>query len=214
MSQQAELIGDTISKDVKEVDSTLREKDRVREEVIKLTREITRLSSSVVSSVHREDYTLARKYVEALRDIVSKLLQLVESHPDLKYSGLVYNGLSEYVEAVLFYSIVAESRVLSLSELGVPFVPYLQGLGDLVGEFRRLVVRLLDKLDIVRAEHYFGIMEVIYENLRILVDYPDALIPGIRHKVDVAARLIEDTRILILNTKNSLRCINQQFGTK
>ena len=195
--------------DVEYVNNVLRDKDGIREEVIKLTREIVRLSGNAVNSVHRGMYKEARLALSQARELVARLLNLVENHPDLKYSGLTYNGLSEYVEAYLFYSIVVENNVPTLLELNVPLVPYLQGLGDLVGELRRLVVRLLNELEVSKAEKYLEIMEAIYNNLRLL-DYPDPLIPGIKHKVDIASRLIEDTRVLILSTKNSIRCMGVQ----
>jgi len=49
---------------------------------------------------------------------------------------------------------------------------------------------------------YLDVMEAIYQWLKKL-NYPDALMPGVRHKVDVARRLIEDTKVLYLNTINS-----------
>jgi len=200
-----ECIQSVLRRDLEEIISVLSEKDRVREEVIKLSRDITRLSSRVVSSVHREKFDDAKRELVALKTQVSKLLDLVKAHEDLKYSGLVYSSLGEYVEASLFYSIVVECKLQSIRELEVPIIPYLHGLGDLIGELRRLIIRLLDQARVDEAEKYLKIMETIYEELREL-NYPDPLIPGIRHKVDIAARLVEDTRVLILNTKNSLRC--------
>jgi len=200
-----ETLCEILRRDLEEVNGILSEKDRMREEIIKLSRSVTRLSSLVVSNVHREKFEGAKCELTALREHVRKLLDLIKDHEDLKYSGIVYNSLSEYVEASLFYSIVVEHRFLTLRELDTPIVPYLQGLGDLIGELRRLVVKLLDQLRVDEAEKYMKIMEAIYEGLKVL-NYPDPLIPGVRHKVDVAARLVEDTRILILNTKNSLRC--------
>jgi translin len=194
-----------LRRDLEEINGILSEKDRVREEAIKLSRNITRLSSRVVSNIHREKFEEAKLELASLREHVRKLLDLVKEQENLKYSGIIYNSLSEYVEASLLYSIVVEERFLTLRELDTLIIPYLQGLGDLVGELRRLVVRLLDQLRVEEAEKYAKIMEVIYEGLKVL-NYPDHLIPGVRHKVDVAARLVEDTRVLILNTKNSLRC--------
>ena len=198
----------TITRDVEEVNIVLKEKDSVREEIIRLSREIIRLSSSLISNVHANNHENARLDLARIKDFVNKLLDLIENHHDLKYTGLTYNALSEFVEAHLFYSIVVEGRVPTINELKVPIVPYLQGLGDLIGELRRLVVRLLDNLRIDEAEKYLTIMEAIYGCLRVL-DYPDPLIPGVRHKVDVASRLIEDTHVLVLNTKNSIRCIER-----
>ncbi|MCC6040802.1 MAG: haloacid dehalogenase [Desulfurococcaceae archaeon] len=201
-------IQSTLWRDLEEVTAILSEKDRVREEIIKLTREITRLSSRVVSSVHKGNFEEAERVLLALRSQVQRLLDLVEPHGDLKYTGLVYSSLGEYVEAALFYSVVVDQKLVSMKELGVPIVPFLQGLGDLVGELRRLVVRLLDQTRVNDAEKYLKVMETIYEGLREL-NYPDSLIPGVRHKVDVASRLVEDTRVLILSTKNSLRCYHE-----
>jgi len=200
-----ETMCEVLRRDLEEINDILSEKDRVREEAIKLSRNITRLSSRVVSNIHREKFEEAKLELASLREHVRKLLDLVKEQEDLKYSGIIYNSLSEYVEASLLYSIVVEERFLTLRELDTLIIPYLQGLGDLVGELRRLVVRLLDQLRVEEAEKYAKIMEVIYEGLKVL-NYPDHLIPGVRHKVDVAARLVEDTRVLILNTKNSLRC--------
>ncbi|MEM1878528.1 MAG: haloacid dehalogenase [Desulfurococcaceae archaeon] len=199
-------ISKELAKEIESIDAVLREKDNVREEVIKLSREIVRISGQVVSLTHRNDYSTAREYINTLVNTVNKLKNLVENHPEIKYSGLVYGCLSEYVEARVFYSIVTENRIPGLDELGVTVVPYLQGLGDVIGELRRLVIRLLDVLEIEKAEKYLEVMETIFEKLKVL-DYPDALVPGLRHKVDVASRLIEDTRVLIINTKNSVRCL-------
>jgi len=189
-----------LQKDLEFIEMLLNEKDAVREEVIKLSREITRLAGSIVHLVHRGEWSQAGELLVKARELVRELNKLVEKHPDLKYSGLVYNCLGEYVEAYMFYSIITQHSTPSISELEVTIVPYLQGLGDLIGEIRRYVIKLLDELKIEEAEEYLEVMEYIYSELRKL-DYPDALTPGLRHKVDVASRLIEDTRVLLLNTK-------------
>jgi translin len=198
---------EVIKRDFETLDSTLREKDGVREEVIKIARDLIRLSSSIVHHVHYGGWEDARLNLAKAVMLVEKLDAILEKHPDLKYSGLVYNSLAEYVEAFFFFKLIVERKAPSLSELKVPITPYLQGLGDLIGEIRRHVVKLLDDLKIEEAERELELMEFIYRSLKTL-EYPDALIPGVRHKVDVAARLIEDTRVLILSTKNSLRCLN------
>ncbi|MEM1639028.1 MAG: haloacid dehalogenase [Desulfurococcaceae archaeon] len=205
-SLNIDVIYEIVSKDIAYVDTILREKDSVREEVIKLTRDIIRLSGDIVHKVHQGRYDEAHKQLVATRELVDKLLTVVEPHPDLKYSGLTYNGLSEYIEAYMFYSIIVEKTIPSLKTLKTPIIPYLQGLGDLVGELRRYIVKLLNELKLKEAELLLEVMEAIYNNLKI-IDYPEPLIPGIKHKVDVAFRLLEDTRVLLLHTKNSLRCI-------
>ncbi|MEM4527708.1 MAG: haloacid dehalogenase [Desulfurococcaceae archaeon] len=198
-------IANTLRCDIEKIDRLLNMKDSIRESAYRLVREMIRSSSEVVSFIHRELYIEASKKINLLKDNVNKLKEMLKDHPDLYYSGMIYNGLSEFVEAYIFYSIVVESRIPAWEELGVPIVPYLQGLGDVIGEIRRLIIKLLNKQLIEEVEKYLRIMESIYENLRVL-NYPDALIPGLRHKVDLASKLIDETKILILNTKNSLRC--------
>ncbi|MEM4481362.1 MAG: haloacid dehalogenase [Desulfurococcaceae archaeon] len=212
MEELVASITNAIACDIEEINGVLKEKDSTRESAIKVIREITRISGSVVNSVHYGKYKEAQALLAKVKELVSSLLELVDPHPDLKYSGLIFNGLSEYVEAYVVYSIVVEGRMPSRREISVPLVPYLQGLGDVVGELRRFVVKLLNEIKVAEAETYLSIMEAIFNNLKAL-DYPESLIPGVRHKVDVAARLLEDTRVLILNTKNSLRCVDRSGAT-
>ena len=101
----------------------------------------------------------------------------------------------------------------SYRELGVPHIPYLQGLGDAVGELRRYIIDLLREERYEEAREYLEVMETIYQHLKKL-NYPEALIPGVRHKVDVARRLLEDTKILYLNTLNSYKLRKRLEETK
>jgi len=206
-------ISSVIRSDIEATNTLLETKDSIREEVYRLVRELIRASGDVVTLVHRGLYNDAKDKLDLARSLLVKINDLLNDHPDLYYSGMVYNGLSEFVEASLFYGIIVENKAYSVKELGVPYVPYLQGLGDLVGEIRRYVIKLLDKGMIEEAEEYLNIMEEIYVNLRRL-DYPDALTPGLRHKVDVAARLIEDTRVLVLSTRNAYLCIKNSSRNK
>ncbi|MEL9909166.1 MAG: haloacid dehalogenase [Desulfurococcus sp.] len=203
--EDIEKILNVIRDSINEIDGILGRKDSIREEVYRLIRELTRNSSDVVTLVHRGLIGDAEKRLSIAEDIVKKINGLLKEHPDIYYSGMVYNGLSEYVEAVLFYEVIVKNNASSWRRLDVPYVPYLQGLGDLIGELRRYIIKLLDKGLIEEAVKYFNLMEEIYISLRKL-DYPDALTPGLRHKVDVASRLVEDTRMLILNTKNAYIC--------
>lgn len=203
VSELVGLVDKVLSNSISEIESILGLKDSVREEVIKITREIIRLCGEAVRYIHTSNYKEAFERIIKARENVEKVKDLLKEHPDLYYSGLVYNAFSEYVEAVTVYKLVVEKTMPSFRELSIPYVPYLQGLGDAIGEIRRHVLGLLDKGDIENATTYLDIMETIYSWLRRL-NYPEALIPGIRHRVDVARRLLEDTRALLIYTKNAL----------
>ncbi len=195
-------VEEVLSRDISRVDGVLGVKDSVREEAIRVSRVILRYSTEAVRLIHLGRFSDAwSNIVEAGRGL-GELKDLLRDHPDLYYSGMVYNSVSEYVEAYITYKLIVEKTLPSLDELGVYHVPYLQGLGDVVGELRRHVLSLLDKGLIEEAEYYLGVMERIYLWLRKL-NYPDALVPGLRHKVDVARRLIDDTKVLLINTRNA-----------
>jgi len=207
-SDLVSMVEDKLSRDISSVDELLSVKDSVREETIKFVREIIRASGEAIRRIHLGEYEKAWENLVKASEYVNKVKTLLEKHPDLYYSGLVYNGFSEYVEARVTYSLVVEKKMPSLEELGVPYIPYLQGLGDTIGELRRYILILLDKGLLEEASTYLEVMEHIYLWLRKL-NYPDPLTPGLRHKVDVARRLIEDTRTLYISTRNSLKLSKQ-----
>lgn len=192
----------TLERDILEVDKILRVKDNVREETIRLSREIIRDSGEAIRMIHLGRFNEATNSIFNATEKVKILINKLKEHPDLFYGGLVYNCLGEYVEAYVFYNLVIRSRMPSLSELNVPHIPYLQGLGDVIGELRRYIIDLLKKHEYLKASTYLEVMETIYQWLKKL-NYPDALMPGVRHKTDIARRLIEDTKVLYLNTINS-----------
>lgn len=188
------------------IDSTLSNRESLRDELIKKGRDIVKLSGWVINAVHRASTGEAQRYMEEMDVKAREFIEKARRDPYLWYSGFTNNVLSEYVEAKLFYEMVVNSRLLSYDDLGVDHVPYLQGLGDMLGELRRLALDLIRVGDISRAERVLEVMETIYYELRAL-EYPDALMPGVRHKVDVARRHIDDTKTLLLTVKTrATRC--------
>jgi len=190
-----------LGEEVDRIDKQLSIKDEVREKIIRITREIVRDSNSCISNIHLGKIDETRQLLDSLCDKVAKLKDIVRDHPDLYYSGTIYNALSEYVECLSLYSIIMGEGVPRLSDLNIPIPPYLQGLGDLVGELRRIALEMLRNDRVDEALVLLDLMETIYYKLRSL-HYPDALTPGLRHKVDVARRLIEDTKALIIDIAN------------
>lgn len=200
-SEQTGSVAGVLSSDIEFIDSVLRVKDSVREDVIRSVREITRYSGDSIRYIHMGDYGRARECIEKASSQVIYIKNRLRDHPDLYYSGLVYNGLSEYVEALVTYSLIVENRMVSFREIDVPIAPYLQGLGDVIGELRRYVLILIGKGAVSEAPRYLELMEAIYDHLKKLV-YPDPLTPGLRHKIDIARRLIEETKTLLISVKN------------
>jgi len=202
MDSIVQVVESILSRDIHEIDSLLSVKDSVREEVIRCVRDIVRVSGDAIQKIHLGRYAEARDSLVKASENVARIKELLKDHPDLYYSGLVYSGLAEYAEARIVYSLIVEKTLPSLAELNIHYIPYLQGLGDAVGELRRHVLTLLDQGKLDEAQIYLSIMERIYMWLRKL-NYPDPLTPGLRHKVDVARKLVEDTRTIYIYTKNA-----------
>ncbi len=173
------------------IEEELDDKDSVREIAIKSSREIVRMASRIIMSLHRrrdceEDMRKIKEEVWHLRSL------LLNQYPDLYFAGFVQNALQEYVEAMLFYSVLKGKEFPGHRELNVNPGAYLLGAGDLVGELRREVLESLRKDDFESAEKYLEMMEAIYEML-LRFNYPSGLVP-IKQKQDLARSLVEKTR--------------------
>jgi len=185
------------------IDAVLARREALRDELIKMGRDIVRLSGWSINAIHLSRLDEAAKHIDSMDSVARSFIEKARSDPLIWHSGFVNNVLSEYVEAKVFYELVAGGRLPGPDDLGVEIIPYLQGLGDVIGELRRLALDYLRLGRLGCAERLLGIMEVLYYELRVL-EYPDALMPGVRHKIDVARRLIDDTKSLLLSIKARL----------
>uniref|UniRef100_A0A7J3ZLC9 Haloacid dehalogenase n=1 Tax=Fervidicoccus fontis TaxID=683846 RepID=A0A7J3ZLC9_9CREN len=172
--------------------------DKAREQAIRLSRDVIRLSSQIISSVVSGNKEEARKALEELEFKKAAFYETVRHHGELLYSGITNNTLSEYVEAKIVSKLVIEERIPGQDELEVPPVPYLQGLGDSIGELRRIVLEKVRANRLEDAWRILEIMEEVFARLYI-INYPDPLVPGFRHKIDVARRLIDDTKVMLID---------------
>ena len=204
-------IVDNIRSAISLINSFLKEKDNVRESVIKKARDIIREAGYAVTDVHKGDLTSAKSRIMNLRAEVSGLISQLRNHPELMYSNLLYNALAEYAEAEIFYAIVIDKKLPTPNELNLHPVPYLQGLLDVVGEIKRYTLSLLRNREINRAWRYFSIIETIYEVTKAL-DYPDALVPGLRRKVDIARAVVENLRAFLIDIQSRFELIDKLRG--
>ncbi len=185
---------------VEEIDAVLSSREKLRDELIKMGRDIIKLSGWIINALHRASLEEAKRYLEEMDNKAKIFIKKARQDPYLWHSGFTNNVLSEYAEAKLFFEVIVNGRLLSHNDLDIEYTPYLQGLGDMLGEMRRLALDMMRTNDLIRAEKLLDIMETIYYELRAL-EYPDALIPGVRHKIDIARRLIDDTKTLLLTIK-------------
>jgi translin len=168
-------------------------KDETREKTLKLSRKMVRLSSRAIKSIHRDEFNEAKQMMDEVSKLNRKIKSLLEKHPDIYHGGFVENAQQEYAEAAILYHIIKENRIPEPAWLGVEDSAFLLGLGDVVGELRRIILDLIRLDEPDKAEKILSIMDDIYTTI-MLFDFPDALSRGLRHKCDVARSIVERTR--------------------
>ncbi|MDP8003531.1 MAG: haloacid dehalogenase, partial [Caldisphaera sp.] len=130
---------------INSIDLYLKELDLVREQVVKISREVIRNSGYSITEIHKGNIEEAIKYLDLCKSNNNKLLELVKNYPELAYSGLAYNAISEYVEAEVLVNIIQGKDIPGYKELNVYPIAYIQGLGDVVGELRRYALEAIRK---------------------------------------------------------------------
>jgi translin len=188
---------------LEEISARIREnfeaKDSIREEGLKISREVVRECRTASFALHGQDFERADKSIKTAGQALEKLEALFEGHADIYHAGFVEHAQQEYSEvSVLSNLLKEEEKIPSPEELRVEYAAYLNGLGDVVGELRRHVLDLIREESFEKAEVSLGIMENIHEVL-MGFDYPDAITGGLRRKTDVSRSLIEKTRGDVVN---------------
>jgi len=168
-------------------------KDHAREDAYRLSREVIRLSSSSIRSVHRKDLEAAERIMGEAALGLEKIREVLKDHQDVRYAGFVDGAEQEYAEACSVFSITTKHKILGPDEVGVELVNYLAGLGDTCGELRRHILDLIRSGHAREGEYFLEVIEEIYY-LLMLFDYPDAITRGLRRKSDLARSMLERTR--------------------
>ncbi|AKB76416.1 haloacid dehalogenase superfamily protein [Methanosarcina lacustris Z-7289] len=192
---------------LKEISILIREnfevKDKIREEGLKISREIVRECRTASFALHAKDFEKAVHSIEMAGKALKKLESRFEGHADIYHAGFVEHAQQEYTEVSVLYSLLKDNgktqNFPSPDELKVEYAAYLNGLGDVVGELRRHVLDLIRDDSFEKAEVFLGIMENIHAALMDF-DYPDAITGGLRRKTDVSRSLIEKTRGDVVNS--------------
>lgn len=168
-------------------------KDAVREEALRQSRELIRLSATTVRSIHRHEFEDAQQGLQEAAQRAEELRALRDSHPDIYYAGYVQDALKEYAEACLLHALVQGKSLPSFSDLRIEVPAYLNALCEAASECRRHILDLLRGGNTARAERLLAEMDDIYY-LLVTFDYPDAITGGLRRNVDALRAVLERTR--------------------
>lgn len=120
------------------VKKELERNDKLKEELIKKSRNIVKLSKRIIYSLHRDDIKEAEKELQKIKMLVKKLKNY--KYPKLIFSSPFKIAIQEYVEALSYYYLLKYNKILPYSKEFVDVEYYLLGLCDLVGELVRKAI--------------------------------------------------------------------------
>lgn len=175
---------------VAQLEKNLDEMDRVREASLRAARSITRLASTAIRGMHRAENV--EEELKSLQREVTALGKSLRNHMEFWTGGTVEGALQEAAEAAIVHAVLRNRPLPGPGDLGVTDAAYVLGLGDSIGELRRLALDRLRVGKLDEATRFVDAMEEMYHAL-LRFDYPDAIV-AVRHKQDVARSLLERTR--------------------
>ena len=181
-----------LDKIVDKIEKSLDDKDKIREESLRATREIIIGCRKAIQSIHQNSMKDAKNYIKKASTKLQDLYDMTKKHPEMYHAGYVENAAQELVEASCLYNIINGEDLPDPDEMQTTYSSYLLGLCDLVGELRRSALDSIRQGKSKEADKYLIMMENIFDVI-IRFDYPSALIP-IRKKQDMVRNLIEKTR--------------------
>jgi translin len=192
---------------LEEIDKSLKDVQDRREKLIKGTRDVVMLCSKSIVAMHHGE-------LEDAKDKMDQAKAMLEEFR--KYAGqdlYRYIGVAEQelVEAYALKSVMDNKPMPSMRELEVTGESYLTGLLDCVGEIKRLVYDRMRSGNEEDAEKLFATMEEIYNAIYPFAVY-DNIVSGVRRKLDVARKLIEDIRATVTEEKRRKALIEAVGG--
>ena len=183
----------TLEAVMQEVKSELMANNQIREETHESMRKATSLSKQAILLIHQKRLNDAQKMVESAKEKIVSLQTQAKKYPEIIYGGMLSAALQEYSEANIFLVLTNEGRFVTPTEINVPSADYVLGLADVIGEYRRLALDNLREGAVERGEECLQIMDEVFIQL-LSLDEAYMLVPGLRHKSDIARRIIESTR--------------------
>lgn len=182
-----------LSEILKPMRTEIESDDEVREKVLPLSRSAVRKCSESIKETHRGNFESAEKLLEEAHEIAKQASREINESVFVSRSRSLDVAYQELAEAANLLSLLRNSTYTPPGRFGIPTRPYLTGLADTVGELRRAVLDMLRDEKVESAVNLLGFMEEILDELHTF-DFPNALVPELRRKSDVARSIIERTR--------------------
>jgi translin len=164
-----------------------------RERALPKSRAAIRCCANAIRSAHRQDFSVAAQLLGEAEQLLTEMSADLREHLDIYYAGFVEDAQKEFAEASLTCALI-QGRPLPLpGALHVEWAPYLNGLGESVGELRRYILDRLRQGKLEGCEVFLQAMDDMYLLLTTL-DFPDAITGNLRRTTDAVRGILEKTR--------------------
>jgi len=168
-------------------------KHAARERALPKSRAAIRFCANSIRATHRQEFQSAQELLAQASALLKEMELDLRDHKDIFYAGFVQDAQKEYAEAATFAALTQGRSLPEVSELSIGWAPYLNGLGEMVGEMRRYVLDQLRRGNLDECEVFLQHMDDVYA-LLTTVDYPDAITLGLRRTTDTTRSILEKTR--------------------
>jgi len=174
---------------LRRVERHLAAREARRTELFERARALRRAAQVAMAHLH-EGRAVGREMKEVRAGLASLSTWVRRTAP--ADAALAHDAFQEGVEACLLEALAADRPLPGPDELHVEPESYLLGLGDAVGEVRRLVLHDLAHGRVDDAERRLALLEALY---RILLRFETtrAIVP-LKPKQDAARGIVEKTR--------------------
>lgn len=184
-----------LEQSVEKLVEELKAKEAAQDQMLRVSREVVRHCSVAIKYIHEGKMAEAQSQLDAARKQLDTVRKQEES-----FRNLASHVYQEYAEAMVLKDTIERKPLPGYEDIGVPWMAYLLGLLDCIGELRRELLEALRKGRKADAEYYFTTMEKIYETL-LPLKFSSSLLPGFRVKQDVARRQVEQARSELVTSR-------------
>lgn len=164
-----------------------------REKALPKSRAAIRLCANAIRAAHRGEFAQSDKLLTEAGGLLRDMALDLREHQDIFYAGFVADAQKEYAEAALTSALMQRQPPPTPDVLGVEWAPYLNGMGEAVGELRRYILDRMRQGRLEGCEELLADMDEIYSQL-ITLDYPDAITGNLRRTTDAVRGILEKTR--------------------
>jgi translin len=168
-------------------------KHAARERALPKSRTAIRFCANSIRATHRQEFQAAAELLHQANVLLAEMATALREHQDIFFAGFLQDAQKEYAEAATFLALAQNLPTPLAPDLSIDWAPYLNGLGETVGELRRYLLDQLRRGNIEACETLLGYMDDIYA-LLITIDFPDAITGGLRRTTDAARGILEKTR--------------------